>query len=401
MLRCRLHAVPRTPLRFHQMLQRKRRWGNPSDWEDTGTVIKMQGWQAWVPGWLIFQQTKHSWLSKKSQVYLPFSNSACHCTIAAIALYIIVISFPWTFFLARQLVTHVPMQSCRQGLLGLLPCIHHSSSTTDLQRSSMDWPRIPSRHVPRCQKPQFLTMRLFVDRQRIHLLIWLYMVHALGVSPVQCLFFGGEDFFGIRIMSELHFVMLIDDFCLAKAPNLQATLWLLRSGNWVEIWLLADRGWVGSWVGICRLLSEMVNVESGCFWGNFVRLSRVVATSGDISVCKIAKIGTSWDLFAKGNPPGKRSGRLRMFPGHKQQLDAVGWRWICGKPVDPVDYFPCISRTKTSLVQGNLPWRRHLWEKAHTSGGFGLPRPAGWGSGFLGFFLLLEIMEIDFGDSCL
>ena len=84
------------------------------------------------------------------------------------------------------------------GFAGLLPCIHHSSSTTDLQRSSMDWPRIPSRHVSRCQKPQFLTMRLFVDRQRIHLLIWFM---PWEYPPFSACFFGGDDFFGIRIMS--------------------------------------------------------------------------------------------------------------------------------------------------------------------------------------------------------
>ena len=210
------------------------------------------------------------------------------------------------------------------------------------------------------------------------------MVHALGISPVQCVFFLGGWFFWYPDHVSQSCI------CLAKAGNLQATLWLLRSGNWVEIWLLADRGWVGSWVGIRCLLSEMVKVESGCFWGNFVRFSRVVATSGDIAILvsrRLQRLWTSRDLFAKGNLPGKRSGRLRMFPGHKQPLDAVRWRWNCGKPVDPVDYFPCISRTKTSLVQGNLPWRRHLWEKAHTSWGFGLPRPAGWGSGFLGGFV--------------
>lgn len=198
------------------------------------------------------------------------------------------------------------------------------------------------------------------------------MVHALGISPVQCLFFLGGRIFLVSGSCQscilLCYVMLIDDFCLAKAGNLQATLWLLRSGNWVEIWLLAARGWVGSWVGIRCLLSEMVKVESGCFWREGTSSAYPVWLQ---QVGTLRRLWTFWDLFAKGN-----------LPGHKQPIDAVRWRWICGKPVDPVAYFPCISRTKTSLVQGNLPWRRHLWEKAHTSGGFGLPRPAGWGSAF-------------------
>ena len=142
-------------------------------------------------------------------------------------------------------MTHVPMQSCRQGLLGLLPCIHHSSSTTDLQRSSMDWPRIPSRHVPRCQKPQFLTMRLFVDRQRIHLLIWLYMVHALGVSPVQCLFLGGRIFLASESCQSCILLCLLMIFVL---PRLEISKprydYYVQVIGWrYDCWLI-----VGGWV---------------------------------------------------------------------------------------------------------------------------------------------------------
>ena len=104
-------------------------------------------------------------------------------------------------FLARQLVTHVPMQSCRRRFLH--PFIA-SDLDPDLLRSSMDWPRIPSQHVPRCQKPQ---LSWIMETVEILTRNPPFDGSCIGYPPFSRCFFWFV--FSIRIMPELHFVVIL------------------------------------------------------------------------------------------------------------------------------------------------------------------------------------------------
>lgn len=262
-----------------------------------------------------------------------------------------IISFPWMFF--REAVGDTRANAKLQAGFARFATLHPSFLVkTDgaaevfyglAKNSKPARPKVSEASISDHEIVCWSTTNPFVD-----------MVHALGISLVQCLFEGPGRIF------------LASGSCQSCI-----LLWLLRIFVLPRLEISKPR---------YDYYVQVIGWRYDC-WSMILPLLLIVGGQPGWNTLSIVRDGESWKwVFLKGK---NRPLYLAWDSSEWGDWDFLGFvrerkpSWdinsrgmpldedeSVGLPVDPVDYFPCISRTKTSLVQGNLPWRRHLWEKA-------------------------------------